>query len=288
MFGECHAHLFMNGYDYKKAAAFHKNQVRDQEIRTWFKAYEEKKIRFVRDGGDAYGVSKRAKELAVEYEVDYRTPIFAIHKNGHYGGIVGFGFDTMKEYRELVLLALREGADFIKIMVSGIMDFDQAGRLTSFTLQEEEIREMIHIAHQEGAAVMVHANGSKAVLAAAKAGADSIEHGNYIDDECLGALADCHAVWVPTLATIRNLKGCGRFSEDEINKVYAMASENLRRGYGMGVQMALGSDAGAYLVPHGQGICDEYQCFQEILGAGEELDAHLELGEKRIRSVFCR
>ena len=50
-------------------------------------------------------------------------------------------------------------------------------------------------------AVMVHGNGRDAVLAAVEAGADSIEHGNYIDTECLDAMAESDCVWVPTIVT---------------------------------------------------------------------------------------
>ena len=35
----------------------------------------------------------------------YRTPIFAIHKEGHYGSIVGNGFATMVEFHKRVLEA---------------------------------------------------------------------------------------------------------------------------------------------------------------------------------------
>ena len=77
----------------------------------------------------------------------------------------------------------RERGDFVKIMVSGIMEYSGFGVLSEETLEREWISEMIHIAHEEGFAVMAHANGADAVLAAVEAGADSIEHGNYIDRE---------------------------------------------------------------------------------------------------------
>ena len=41
---------------------------------------------------------------------------------------------------------------------------------------------MVYIAHEEGLAVMSHTNGAKAVADAVEAGADSIEHGNYVDE----------------------------------------------------------------------------------------------------------
>ena len=98
MFGECHAHIIMDGVNYRHAIDMHKNGPDDKIIREHLKAYQERGIVFVRDGGDALGVSARAKELAPEYGIDYRTPIFAIHKEGHYGSIVGKGFATMVEF----------------------------------------------------------------------------------------------------------------------------------------------------------------------------------------------
>ena len=97
MFGENHAHIFMNAVNYRQAVRKHENGVDEEVIHSHFRAYQEKNISFVRDGGDNLQVSKRAKELAGEYGIDYRTPVFAIHRKGHYGGIVGRGFENLKE-----------------------------------------------------------------------------------------------------------------------------------------------------------------------------------------------
>ena len=94
---------------------FIKDHVNDEVIRKHLKAYEELGIVFVRDGGDALGVSERARRLAPEYGIDYRTPVFAIHKNGHYGSIVGKGFDTMKEYHVLLKEAKNKGQILLKL-----------------------------------------------------------------------------------------------------------------------------------------------------------------------------
>ena len=186
--GECHAHLFMNGTDYRQAVRDHKNSVNISKVREELTAYQTNGIDFVRDGGDKYGVSELARELAPEYGIDYRTPIFAIHRKGHYGGIVGKAAETLKEYADLVAEVKRRKGDFIKIMVSGIMEYEEFGRLSEPGLEEEWIREMIHIAHEEGFPVMAHTNGSQAVRAAALAGVDSVEHGNFCDEDAIQAL----------------------------------------------------------------------------------------------------
>ncbi len=61
MFGECHAHIIMDGVNYRHAVDMHKNGPDDKIIREHLKAYQERGIAFVRDGGDALGVSARAK-----------------------------------------------------------------------------------------------------------------------------------------------------------------------------------------------------------------------------------
>ena len=288
MFGEGHAHLFMNGYDYRKAVETHKGHIREDILRGYLEEYRKRGITFIRDGGDDLGVSSFVKNIAAEYGIDYRTPVFAIHKNGHYGSIVGKGFDTVKEYENLVREAKRQGADFIKLMVSGLVDFSKYGVITSTPLSRNEMKELFQFAHEEGMAVMVHANGAETVRNAAECGADSIEHGRYVDEEAIEAMAEAHTIWVPTVVTVRNLIGCGRFPDEIVRKIYETDCRNIRFGKEKGVILALGSDAGAYMVPHGKGLEDEYRTFQDIFGESEELNAYLRRGEKELRERFWR
>lgn len=71
MFGECHAHIIMDGVNYRHAIDLHRNGPDDNVIREHLKIYQDRGIIFVRDGGDALGVSARAKELAPEYGIHF-------------------------------------------------------------------------------------------------------------------------------------------------------------------------------------------------------------------------
>lgn len=263
-FGEGHMHIFMNGVNYKKAVQLQEHGVNEDIIRENFSKYREKGITWLRDGGDCYGTSKRAMKIAPEYGIIYRTPIFAIHKKEHYGGIVGKSFSNWKEYHQLIQKLRLEGGNFVKIMISGIMDFDHGG-LSEEPLNKEEIKEMIHIAHEEGFSVMAHANGNDTVREAALAGVDSIEHGNFCEKDAIQAMAACKTIWVPTIVTVKNLLGDFRFPSNIIENIWEGQQKNLRQAYEEGVTLALGSDAGAYRVLHGQGIMDEYDTFRQIL-----------------------
>ncbi len=286
MFGECHEHIFMDGLDYRAAVRTHKDAPCEPVIRAHLREYQKRGITYIRDGGDKYGASTLARELAGEYQITYRTPVFGIHKNGQYGKIVGYGFSDMKEYHSLVKRAIAEGADFIKIMTTGLMDFDRQGEVTGEPLSGGEVREMVHIAHEEGMAVMSHTNGKRGIMAAVEAGVDSLEHGNFQDEETVKALAQSRTTWVPTAVTVRNLLGDGRFPDDTLRPICECTEHALRMAYRLGASVALGSDGGAYRVLHGQGLVDEYHAFQQILGAGETLDRWLEAGEKKIQEVF--
>lgn len=288
MFGECHAHIIMDGVNYRQAIDLHRNGPDDNVIREHLKIYQDRGIIFVRDGGDALGVSARAKELAPEYGIDYRTPVFAIHKEGHYGSIVGKSFSTMLEFHKRALEAKEQGADFIKIMTTGLLDFNAHGAITGTPLDAAEVKEMVHIAHEEGMAVMSHTNGTYGVQAAVEAGVDSLEHGNYMNEESLTMLSESHTVWVPTLVTVRNLLGDGRYADETLKPIIETAEENVRKSFGLGVKVAPGSDAGAYRVLHGQGIQDEMQAFVQILGNEEKAYQWLMEGEMEIRKKFCR
>lgn len=288
MFGECHAHALMNGVNYREAVALHREKANEEAVRQCLRAYQEAEVFFVRDGGDPYGVASLAARLAPEYGIDYRTPVFAIHKNGHYGSIVGRGFDNLKEFHQRVLEAKESGADFIKIMTTGLLDFENHGKVTGTPLEAGEVKEMVHIAHEEGFAVMSHTNGVYGTRAAIEAGVDSLEHGNYMDEDTMSMLADSDTVWVPTLVTVRNLLGCGRYDDEVLRPIIARSEELVHMAFEKRIKTAAGSDAGAYMVPHGKGICQEYESFCQILGNIPRVTEWLKNGEKEIRERFRR
>ena len=64
MLGECHAHMIMDGVNYKAAVALHKEKVCEEAVRGHLEACRKAGIRFVRAGGDARGGSALAKKLA--------------------------------------------------------------------------------------------------------------------------------------------------------------------------------------------------------------------------------
>ncbi len=290
MFGECHAHMILDGVNFKASTAMHQDKVNEEIIHKRFKQYQQFGIHFFRDGGDKAGVSKRAKEIAQEYDIDYRTPICALHKKGFYGGIVGQSFFDLKEFHHKVLELKEQHTDFIKIMASGILDFNEFGKITKGTLCFEELNEIVHISHSEGFSVMAHVNGALTIKNALAAGVDSIEHGYYMDDEAIDLLKEGQTVWVPTISTAANLlkDKNKRFSFESVIKITDMQKENVKKAIQKGAYVALGSDAGAYMVPHCSGLMDEYDYFKEITEDEIVLNEILTKSENLIKDKFRR
>lgn len=266
MHQDCHMHMVLDGEDWRGAIDRHSKRPDETWIRKILARYRDLGFDYLRDGGDRWGVGAMARRLAPEYGITYRTPLAPLCQAGHYGSFIGCVYEDLAQYAQLVRQTKAQGGDFIKIMISGLMDFDRFGVLTEEGQPPERIRELIHIAHEEGMSVMAHANGPRTVEAAAAAGVDSVEHGAYLDQAALEAMVQNGTVWVPTLSTIGNLRGRGRFREEAVEAILKSAGENVVRFTRLGGLLAPGTDAGAWAVPHGS--LSEYTLFERLLGDG--------------------
>ena len=282
MRADCHMHMVLDGLDWKASIGRHREKPDETWLKKALKSYQEQGFTYLRDGGDRWGVGAKARELAPEYGIVYRFPHAPLCKTGHYGAFIGEKWADFKEYTQLVRKHRENGADFIKIMISGLMDFDRFGVLTEEPLTPAEIKELIHIAHEEGFSVMAHANGARCVEAAAIAGVDSVEHGAYLDADALKAMQENGTVWCPTVSTVGNLRGAGRFDEGAVAAILETAMENVRVFARMGGFLVPGTDAGAWNVF--QGSLSEYELLETALGT--DAGMVLNRGIEKLREKF--
>ena len=89
---------------------------------------------------------------------------------------------------------------------------------------------------------------------------------------------------MPTIAPVGNLLGCGRFPDEEVQKNLKGQIERVSKAVAKGALIGLGSDAGAYLVPHGKGTWDEYEYLKRA-GVTEDMMGKT---EEKIRKIFRR
>lgn len=275
-----HIHIILDGKNYKKSIARHENGIDEDYIRRVFEGYKLRGIKYLRDGGDHMGVSIRAKAIAPEYGISYLSPDFAIHKEGYYGDILGKSFHDEESLENLVSEIKAGGADFVKFMASGIMDFSDFGRFEGGMLTAEEIKKYMKVISSSGLPVMVHVNSAESVRAAVEAGAGSIEHGFFTDKDTLHVLRDYDCVWVPTVCAVGNLvnnpdmRGASR---EVLESIVKMQIRNVEYAMNIGCKIALGTDAGSYGVTHEEGILNEenflMECswdYESIVDAGNK------------------
>ena len=118
----------------------------------------------------------------------------------------GFGRNVAPgDIGNMAAVAAGEGAGWIKL----IGDWPRKGVGPVANFAEEELKEAVAAAREQGARVAVHTMAREVPSMAVRAGVDSIEHGLFLtgdDVEMLGARGGC---WVPTVlqmeATIKQL-----------------------------------------------------------------------------------
>ena len=155
--------------------------------------------------------------------------------------------DTSAQMAAAVRRDIKYGADCIKLMVTGGVS-DPVSEFDSVDLGEEQIRIAVEIAHRAGRRVAAHAEGLEGVRVALRAGVDSIEHGNVLDDETAGLMAQRGVFLVPTLFLFRNLgeaapgRGVPSSSAAKQRRLGEAARGGFERALGRGVRVAFGSD----------------------------------------------
>ena len=279
---DLHIHIFMNGYDYKKAVQDNRYGVDEAHVREVLSSYRDAGFTLLREGGDHYGASIYAKEIASDFGITYLSPVFGTYKKGLYGSVVGRSWETFSDFRALVEEAKAKGCDFIKIMSTGILDFDRFGVVSKGALTYEELREIVNIAHGEGFKVMSHTNGNENIVNAARAGVDSIEHGYYAGNEAIQAIVETKTVWVPTAVTSWNLQKSNRFDAENVRRIAHDHISNVMKGIDAGANIGVGSDAGAFMVGHVTGALGEYELITTTYRGDKDIDGILVSTERLI------
>lgn len=166
--------------------------------------------------------------------------------------------DGPDECRKAVREMLRDGADFIKIATSGGVGSEKTHPLDE-RYTPVEIAAITDEAHRFGKRVASHAQGAPGVKNALRCGVDTIEHGYFIDDECIALMLDRGAFFVPTIALLNVFKAAVARPLDmppwRLRKqleLIAVMEGSFRRAYEAGVRIATGPDYfGAPMRAHG-------------------------------------
>jgi imidazolonepropionase-like amidohydrolase len=110
----------------------------------------------------------------------------------------GLVVDGVEDLRKAVREEIKHGSDWIKVLASGAMM--SAGNDPSRAhYSPEELAAIVDEASRLGVPVAAHAHSAAGIRAAINAGARTIEHGTFIDDESIRLLKEKGMFLVPTL-----------------------------------------------------------------------------------------
>jgi imidazolonepropionase-like amidohydrolase len=231
-----------------------------EEIRT---AYLRCGVFELRDMGNQFGVGSLARKILAD-EITVRSCGYALCKKGTYGAFLGKGVAGTEEIKREVRALYLGGADFIKIIKSGIVS-TRGGRLvTEGGFHRDELRTVCREAEEKGLEIACHANSDSAAREAVMAGVSSIEHGFFVSRDTLHMMAEKGVAWTPTAFALLSVGGSlpaeqRRYIEEVVEEHLA----SVHFACGIGVPVRAGSDSGSKAVRHGESFFQELRLFKE-------------------------
>lgn len=273
---EAHAHFFLEGgeLELEKRAA-HLTQT-PERLLTLARERLEKLVRLgvvaVRDAGDKDGVGLALSKLYASAGrplmpyVD--SPGAAIHHQGRYGSFMAEPMERFASPIECVEDRVKAGADRIKLIPTGIINFKSGAVTTKPQMSTGEIQELVYAARSFGKQTLAHASGDEGIERVIDGGVDSIEHGFFVRNDQLAKMRDRQIAWVPTFAPVQKQVDHSNYMgwDDEVvrnlKKILDQHAASLVRAHEMGVQIIAGSDAGSYGVKHGIGLLEELELME--------------------------
>ena len=272
---DAHVHLFLDGATTdSKTRSEHLKQPLEQLLQAARASARQSLacgVTLVRDAGDRHGVNHRIRDEASvpgSGLARVRSGGKGIKRPQRYGAFMASDVQDEQNIRESVH-ALALDNDEIKLILTGIIDFD-AGAVTDepqFTL--EEAQSVVASARAGGRQVFAHCSGAKGLAIAAAAGVGSIEHGFFMSHQDLALMLKNKVAWTPTFSPVYfqwahpEIAAWSVPTVANLRRILEQHADHLKRAADMGVTLLLGTDAGSMGVEHGYAVFGEIQRYLE-------------------------
>lgn len=165
---------------------------------------------------------------------------------GGHGYRGGEGCDGPYEFRKAARKRLWQGADLIKIMVTGGMGGRYEGPTETQTLRDE-VEAAVQVAHNAGKHVAGHIASAKGAIMCSEVGVDTVEHGYALDQEALVVMERHGTAFVPT-AVVTHDTGyweelrVASWAMDKIRRMRSSHRDAVALALDLGVTLAVGTD----------------------------------------------
>jgi imidazolonepropionase-like amidohydrolase len=165
------------------------------------------------------------------------------------------------------------GATHAKILATGLNSTEEIGRVGGPQFSPEEFSALFAEARDLGVGLMVHGNGPVGRWNCLPSREGTLEHGFWLGDQDLEAMAGAGTPWVPTLGAWEGLSarsGLEPHQRAVIKATGVRHREEVRRGGDLGIPVLSGTDAGSPGVGHGSGLVEELQRLEAVFGGAQE------------------
>jgi hypothetical protein len=260
----------------------------------------------VTDMGHRTGIGLEAKKVLTSH-MTVRSSGFAIYKKKSHGTFLGIGITDSTEIKGVIKTIAEAGADFIKVVVSGIVCPKGGGLSTTVGFNYEELKIIANEASERNTEFSCHANADNFIRNAVQAGASSIEHGFYISNETLHMMKEARASWTPTIIPLQSIKEHLESPERKyVEDITEQHLASINYAASIGVKLNVGTDSGSRGVEQGTSFFDELQWLQkaglslnQIFSAACMSDDEIEKGnyllvkkdcviKKKLEEIYCK
>jgi imidazolonepropionase-like amidohydrolase len=290
---ESHCHLFLDGdeLDPAKRSAYLKG-TRESMLETAFANVERYRgigIRVIRDAGDIHGINHEVRDRVANSGMTVLSAGIGIRRRKRYGAFMAREIEHPSEIGPLVSECTRS-ADAIKIVLTGIIDFENGVVKDPPQFSVEEVREIVAVAHGSGLKTFAHCSGIEGLEIAVRGGVDSIEHGFFMTPSILDEMAEHRIAWCPTCIPVHfqwekpEFAGWNQPTVSRLREILDNHEECLRYADRIGIEILAGSDGGSYGVQHGGGLLRELELLRK---AGLSQDAVLKAVTSAPKRHFC-
>ncbi len=298
-FQDAHIHLMIDGHPATL-----------DDCPSLFAEYFSKGIVSLSDMGHKSGLGLEVKKIPDRFglfPLEFHSAGWALHKRGGYGGFLGEGVSGKEEIRSAIQTLSKTGADFIKIINSGIVSLQEEKPVTKGGFSGDEWKLIQEEAGVHGLPVCCHANSDRAIRQAVDFGVSSIEHGFYISRETLQVMSELGVAWTPTAFALLSLKASLSGEEqNRIDRIVDLHLEAINYAASIGAKLKVGTDSGSKGIRPGESFFRELQLFQkaglsleQILSAACLDQAEIDQGNylliennfikmKKVESVFIK
>lgn len=171
----------------------------------------------------------------------HAVPLDVIHDLPHLGILC----DGVPEVLRAVRTNLRKNAKIIKICASGGV-MSEVDHPIHQQFSDEELRAIVEEAGRAERYVAAHCHGKPGIMAALRAGVQTIEHGSFLDEEAADLMVETGAIFVPTRFVVDQLlhmeEVLPRYAYEKGVMVADAQLAAMKLAVAKGVKIAMGTD----------------------------------------------